>query len=98
MPNPLSLEISLLPPVKMANMRNNKPDTNDNERRLYGNGKAADTLETMEFFSHSGGGDYPVTLNIIPENTPLQIFHKNLGYMSLNYKTHHELIERLDHR
>lgn len=91
-----SVERSPVPPVKIANMRDVKPDMKKNERRLNGIGKSVDTLGTMEAFFHFRDREYSVTSKIIPGNTLFIISHKYLNYMGLNYETYHKIIKRLE--
>lgn len=82
----------LQPAVKIADMRDVKPDMNNNERRLDGIRKLVDTLSLMEFFFHIDGREYLVTLHIIPCSTPLLIPHKDLDDAGLNYRRYHKII------
>lgn len=62
----------------------------EKQEKLVGIGSSILTLGTFKFFFYFGRGDHSVTLNIMPEPTPLIISRKDLDSTDLDYQTCHK--------
>lgn len=63
--------------------------------QITGTGPSMQTLDTLKFYFYFCGKEYSVTLNILPAPTPLNICHKDMDDVSLNYQKLHKTIESL---
>lgn len=75
-------------------MGNVKPLIEKDSTLNNGIGSSTSALGTLQFYFHSGGGEYSVELKIVPGYTSLIISHNDLDEMGLNYQTFHKTIGR----
>lgn len=84
-----SVRLPLVLAARISDMRNRKPVSGENAKRITDIGAETVTVEMLKCFFHFGGREYFVNSNILPIPTTFTVYHKFLHEIGMKYRTYY---------